>query len=569
MSIEAVDVSYGGAVSSPLRGDNGDIVEGTTGSDILDLFDKLVRGADEIDLRDKINRIVSKKNFEETVDLFILAFQTRDCRGGKGERQLFTIMFDCLHESYHQTCLKLLPFIPMFGYVKDLVVLLENSTQDGYPDASDIQSHIIDLFVKQLVDDYEKYQSDKENAKISLTAKWVPKEGCSFAKKHKDLFSRLAEEVLKETKKRKLRMSGGSMKVYRTVVSSLNKHLDTLEIKMCSSKFSEIDFSKVPSVALNKWRKALLNEKIGALLLKEDFETGNRYPDRPDRVEARKTLRATSRDCKVKGSQVFPHTIIETIKGHPGESETEILESQWKDIVSKSHSGKGRKVIPMADVSGSMIHGSGNVIPMDVSIALSLLLSEVTHEAFRNRILTFDTSPKWLDMSDCDGLKAKIDKLDANNTNSGSTNIEAALRLILQVAVSKSLKSEDIPDLCIFSDMQFDQASGKRDESVYNVMKAEFNDVGLEIPRVIFWNLSSNTVGHTTSSDSLNTVILSGFSQSLFKYILDGTEIDDVTPYGILRNILDSDRYKCIKDFLLSDDPSSLVDKVCITEKSD
>ena len=41
-----------------------------------------------------------------------------------------------------------------------------------------------------------------------------------------------------------------------------------------------------------------------------------------------------------------------------------------------------------------------------------------------------------------------------------TTNFEKAIDRVLEVATKHKLRPEDIPDLIVFSDMQFDQAGG-------------------------------------------------------------------------------------------------------------
>ena len=53
-------------------------------------------------------------------------------------------------------------------------------------------------------------------------------------------------------------------------------------------------------------------------------------------------------------------------------------------------SGDLGKCIAISDVSGSMAG-----IPMQVSIALGLVISELAHPAFRNYLLTFSEYPEW------------------------------------------------------------------------------------------------------------------------------------------------------------------------------
>lgn len=562
MSSGNIDVSSGETIQSPLRCKNGDVVVETTGYHILDLFNKLKRGLDNEDLKLQMDIIFKTNNINDLIDLFVLLFQTRDCHNGKGERQLFLEMFKILYTRYPYTCIKLLPFIPMFGYVKDLISIFKDSIDFQYEYRKDLQKAIFELLSDQLIEDYEKLLADKENAKISLTAKWIPKEGCSFAKKYNSFFLKLVNLVFLKSKKKNFDLKGHDLKCYRLLVTSLNKHLDTLEIKMCSSKYSEIDFSKVPSIALNKWRKALLNEKINKAPTKENFLTGNRYPNRQDRVDARANLRSTVREYKIKDEKVFPHTIINSYKhiylnygafvGGPTESEKEVLEDQWNNFVMNSDFNGSRKIIPMANISELMLFGSGDIRPMTLSIGLSILFSQVTHSTFKDRVLTYESNPKWVNLSEYSTLESKIRELVSSNTNSCNTNIQVALELILNLAISTNVISEDIPDLCIFTNMKIDsrvEYSETWNVSIYETMKAKFVDAGFEMPRIIFWNLSAKNTYHYVSGNIPNTVILSGFSQSIFKYIMNEKEI---TPYDILRDILDSERYKCIKDFTSS-----------------
>ena len=56
--------------------------------------------------------------------LFVMAFQTRWCRGGKGERKVCYILLRVLHETLSAVVLGLIELIPKYGYWKDLLLLL-------------------------------------------------------------------------------------------------------------------------------------------------------------------------------------------------------------------------------------------------------------------------------------------------------------------------------------------------------------------------------------------------------------------------------------------------------------
>ena len=55
----------------------------------LSLFFKCIRGCSDSQLYEYLN----KSSTEDIIDTIVLAFHTRDCRGGKGERDLGKKMF--------------------------------------------------------------------------------------------------------------------------------------------------------------------------------------------------------------------------------------------------------------------------------------------------------------------------------------------------------------------------------------------------------------------------------------------------------------------------------------------
>eukprot|EP00966_Prymnesium_polylepis_P079167 1834841-Prymnesium_polylepis.1 len=60
---------------------------------------------------------------------------------------------------------------------------------------------------------------------------------------------------------------------------------------MAANRFAEIEFARVSSLCLQRCRKAFLNEALKGKLQAAQEETGNRHPDDPGRVAARKHLR--------------------------------------------------------------------------------------------------------------------------------------------------------------------------------------------------------------------------------------------------------------------------------------
>ena len=68
----------------------------TVSSKLLDLFSILKRGLSSETINKHIFDIFANGLVQDKIDIFVLAFQTRDIRGGRGERSLFDDMIKSL-----------------------------------------------------------------------------------------------------------------------------------------------------------------------------------------------------------------------------------------------------------------------------------------------------------------------------------------------------------------------------------------------------------------------------------------------------------------------------------------
>jgi len=183
--------------------------------------------------------------------------------------------------------------------------------------------------------------------------------------------------------------------------------------------------------------------------------------------------------------------------------------------------------------------------PMEVAIALGILVSELTHDAFKNRVLTFESVPSWVDLTGCTSIRQKVEAVQRAPWG-GSTDFAAACERILATAQVAKLRPDEIPDLICFSDMQFDMASGcggyggysygsrrapQSWETQFERLQRRFAEVGQAVcgepypaPRIIFWNLRSS-VGFPVAADTPNTQMISGFSPALLKLIVSGADL--------------------------------------------
>jgi len=591
------------APANRVVGENGAPAMQTTGAAIVDLFFELLRGLEKTKLDEMFEDVVneSKNNPDAFADLCVLSLQTRDCRGGKGERDLFYHMLELI--SAHlgtATTMVLLPLVPTYGYYKDLLTLAVN---ENLP--ATVKNTCLSLYVEALkADELElaKATEEKRTPKLTLAGKYAPREGGAFDKKHG-----LATEMA-------LKLNGAinkpaALRKYRKLVSALNAALNTPEVYMAAWRFAEIKFASVASLCLQRHRKAFLNEALKGKVSAAFELTGNRKPDDADRVAARAHLREAMASKGVKGKQLMPHEVVQKLmhseygrRSSLSTAEKDLMCAQWaalrkgvQEALESLTALKAAlpkrvdlgKLVALVDVSGSM-HGT----PMEVAIALGLLVSELSAPAYANRVLTFESVPNWVNLSGCTDIAEKVAKVQSAPWG-GSTDFAAACERILDVAENAKLTPDAIPDLIVFSDMQFDMAGGIGSypnysyyygcgrpasaratswETHYERLERRFAEVGQKIcgqpyapPKIIFWNLRANTVGFPVQKDAPNTQMLSGFSPALLKLVLTCAELvveeEEVvqadgsvevkrsgpTPEQTLRSALDDTAYDAVR----------------------
>jgi Domain of unknown function (DUF2828) len=579
------------------RGENG-CLEYTNlglGSDVL-AISQMVRGATPQSL---CQSILTSDSTRDVADLIVLLFVTRNTRGGKGEKDLAFHIFLQVWNHYPLTAQKLLKLFPHYGYWKDLLLLAALAKDQRCDFSEALLSEAATLMLQQLQKDNDavaQYHqalndtslTDQERAKlrqkgpaISLLAKWLPRENSHFDKKlgmvrvltHQQSQPSNNDDDDDDDKKAP-QWKSKSKAQYRKQVAKLTAFLELPEVLLSAQRADEINFYKLASKATFKLSNAFLNEH-------------KRRSEDPKRIRLAELFVEHMTHKGLKGAQLMPHEIVQEIrKGSVTPLRAKVLDAQWKSLwkdVVEQVQAKAKeeglefnptRMVPLSDVSGSM---SG--IPMLVSIALGIGISEITHTAFRDMVLTFETTPRWHKLNPEDSIVQKVQSL-ASAPWGGSTNFEAAYDLILDVCLQHNLAREDVPTMIVFSDMQFNQAAGWA-YGGSNPTKTMHQTIGDKFARVartlgwedadptpiVYWNLR-NTGGHPVDKDTEGAVLLAGFSPSLLKLVMNGEALKEevvevvemdgtvreekirVTPEQLLRKMLDDSVYDPVREIL-------------------
>ena len=556
---------------------------GTKGSDVYTaegvgdprvvLNTLLVRGATSEVIMPHLERLaeMARTDRQAYEDMWVLLFQNRDVRGGKGERattqMLWNYMADHLPAFHFELTNQMLNLVPEYGSWRDLFVLAHERKQ-----CDPVYCRVVQIATEQLKKDKQAVDfnlaltpgSETKPMKVSLLAKWIPREN-RMPEIAKDIARALFPGCPRPSE---------LMRSYRKMVSSVNGYLKTTETFMCSRNFDQIEPSRVPGRCLQKHMLAFLNETKNHSL---------RHPDDVSRMECRTHFQDFFQQAKegkvtVKAKDVvFPHELIKkiAINRELSEDERNGVVAQWNAIVkgAQEAGGLGRS-LAMCDFSGSMQgSGSNGDTPYWVSMAMGLLIAECTTAEFKDTFLTFDSSPLLHKLPSGD-IVDRVQNIQNSGIGQGlSTDFQKAMDLVLaNIKRNRVRPGEEPENLIVITDMNWDAACASNQTSYYTgnsyrhtvktapwqthiqMIREAFKRAGEDMwgvplvpPRIVIWNVAATSQDFHAHKDEEGVVMLGGWSPALFKNLLKG-EIRSMTPMEMVRIILDDERYDLVRE---------------------
>lgn len=456
---------------------NGMVAHTTTLNMCLDLFGSI--GAMRGKAKQEVINLFVKAFDEDALTAMKILFWSRDVRGGAGERQIFKDIITYLASNRADVLARNMALIPEYGRWDDLFVLFGTKVED--------------IAVTMIV--------DALNNGNQLCAKWCPRPNSK---------NPLDKAVVKALRNRmKL-----SPKEYRKLLVS---NTSVIEQLMCANKWSELDYSKIPSKAMSDYAAAF--KKRDGLRFDEYLESVN------------------AGTAKINTSAVYPYNVVNMMRyGDHAAANT-----MWNNLPDYM-AGNNERVLPVVDVSGSMSCAAGNnpnVMCLDVAISLGLYISERNVGDFKDAFVTFSTTPKLEYLKG--SLSERYNQLSRANW-SMSTNLEAVFTLILNKGAQNKLSKDEMPTMVmIFSDMQFDSGI-KYDTNAHKMIEQQYASFGYEMPKVVYWNLNdygNKPIQHHQSGAAL----VSGFSPSLLTSLLSG---EDISPMSLMYKVLNNGRYDSV-----------------------
>ena len=334
----------------------------------------------------------------------------------------------------------------------------------------------------QLKNDYELYAKwvigeIDSRPEITLVGKWLPREK---SKQFGWINARLAYLYFSEflttakTEKQKFKAKLKCKIHYNKILTTLNKYLDTTQIKQCDKRYSDINWNTVTSLTNRKQKLAFLNKTK-----KNEQRSMN-----PDRIEgAKKYIQHIQESVKDSTKKVHGKrcNVYELVKDavYCGESNEEklVINQMWKN--NSENNGPLQNIIPMCDTSGSM--ECDECKPLYSAIGLSLRVAEKNNTVFKNRILTFDHSPEWISIPENMSFVERVNFVRRSSWGM-NTNFYKAASLILDAVLESEIEpvvSNMV--LAVFSDMQIDASLERGEElnTLYENIVKKYHDAGM------------------------------------------------------------------------------------------
>lgn len=461
--------------------ENGGKAVKTTGSDLLNLFATIggKRNAKESEIEK--DYLAARCEDKELADNLIL--WCRDIRnGGCGERRVGRIMLRSLAEIDPSKVIRNFQTIVDAGRWDDLYCFI------GTPVESEMWNFIKTQFFKDMVD-------YRNNEPISLMAKWLKSVNTS-SKESSALGYKTAKKL------------GLSPKMYRKALSKLRKYLNVCEQKMSKNEWNKIDYSAVPSYAMSHYQGAFH---------KHDED---RYAEFLADVKAGKQ--------KINAGVLYPYDFfIHWVNSRDKEGKrtlSEVDSLQW-DILPNYVIGNF-DVLVMPDVSGSMYYAGNKVI--GTSVGLATYFAQRNEGAYKGLVLSFAEQPTFCNIN---GKTTSEAFRTIASGNGLSTNLDLGFKAVWELAKTTG----EVPKaLVIISDMEINSWSDVRIGTIANKWDKKFKLIGLQMPKLILWNVESRGKRFLATQNE-NVTFVSG---------------SGVGPFKSLCTLIEKDAYTAMKEIL-------------------
>ncbi|RCV28018.1 hypothetical protein SETIT_5G372000v2 [Setaria italica] len=391
-----------------------------------------------------------------------------------------------------------------------------------------LYDRVADTFAELLKSDVEHLRAG-DTSKIGLAAKWCPSLRSSY-----DRATLLCEAIARrvfprESNKEYLDLSDKHYTyrvrnlLRREVLVPLRKVLELPEVYMSAGQWDELPYARVASVAMNKYKEVFQKrDKPRVVGFFDDVRTGH---------------------ARVAAGAVLPHELIAAaLKGEHDEA----ADLQWRSMVSAlAAEGRLDNCIAVCGLTGAATDPA-----VSAAVALGLLISELSQEPWKGRVITFDETHQ-LHKLHGGNLKEKLQPLVAAlGPRKKGANLQGVFSKILSTAVAGGLRRDMmVKRVFVLSDMDFDGWAGPASawDTEYQGISNRFSDEGFAAPEVVFWNLGTSKSSMPVVAAQEGAALVSGYSKNLVRLFLEAD--GNLTPAAVMADAISGPEYDALKVF--------------------
>jgi len=392
-----------------------------------------------------------------------------------------------------------------------------------------LHSAVAQIFADQLAKDVLAL-AEKRQFDLSLAAKWAPSLDQSYDKRTLMCESIARRLFLKSSFPEYADLEDAHYayrvrdRLRKEVLVPLRRCLELPEVYMSASRWEELPYNRVASVAMKNYKE---------IFEKKDPERFKKFLED-----------VTAGKAKLAAGALLPHQIVQEAVEKEDQGEAgKVSELQWKRLVEDmKKQGSLSNCMAVCDVSGSMAG-----VPMEVCIALGLLVSDLCEQPWKNHIMTFSSQPQ-LHLVKGETIAERY-RFTKSMDWGFNTDFQAVFDIILSKALLHSLPPEKmIKRLFVFSDMEFDQATegeaGSDWEATdYMVICNKFKKAGYgdHPPQIVFWNLRDSRSTPVVKNQK-GVAMVSGFSKNLLKVFLQND--GEINPMLVMQQAIAGPMYQ-------------------------
>ncbi|XP_066386192.1 uncharacterized protein [Miscanthus floridulus] len=390
---------------------------------------------------------------------------------------------------------------------------------------------VAEMFAEMLKSDVEHLRVG-DTTKIGLAAKWCPSLRSSY-----DRATLLCEAIARrifprESSQEYLNISDKHYayrvrdRLRREVLVPLRKALELPEVYMCACKFEELPYARVSSLAMNKYKEVFQkHDKHRVAGFFDEVRTGR---------------------ARMPADAVLPHELIAAaLKGEHDEA----AELQWRCMAaSLAAERRLANCIAVCGLSGATLAATDTAA--SAAIALGLLISELSQEPWKGRVITFNET-RQLHKVLGTSLKEKLRPLvESMGKHKRGANLQGVFSKILQLAVAGGLcRDMMVKRVFVLSDMDFDGWTGTASlwKTEYQGICDKFAAEGFTAPQVVFWNVGTSMASTPVVAAQEGTALVSGYSKNLVRLFLEAD--GELTPAAVVADAISGPEYEALEVF--------------------